>query len=278
MLDRVVIVVRQSPDWASLSRDWRAGLAIDPQRYQPPRAVPDFPDDITALIARWNAASAVDFFTCRQSLKAIAQVMLGRIERAMVVDCAELPRAMAELEGARFMLFFCDDDDWYAPELFSMLSAQDFSNVDVAVFPFVRLGWQTCTFEHPAARPPASIGTRRDFLQRYHTNNYGLTSHMWQPAHLAAMQDHFDASAYADRMGFVDRQLEQIVGATNKTPCAASFLRATVAEAPDFAAAIAAYVRELRGHAIPDALGWLREPVAMTIVLFEAVLAAVAVA
>src|SRR5580700_9497325 len=98
MLDRVVIVVRQSPDWASLARDWHAGRPIAPERYHPPRPVPDFPDDITALIEHWNRLSAVDFFTCRLALKAIAQVMLGRIERAMVVACPDLPLAMAELE------------------------------------------------------------------------------------------------------------------------------------------------------------------------------------
>jgi len=278
MLDRVVIVVRQSPDWAALARDWRAGVAIDPSRYHPPRAIPDFPDDIMALIARWNALSAVDFFSCRTRLKEIAQGTLRRIERAMVVPCAELPRAMADLEGARFMLLFCDDDDWFAPELFSTLSAQDFHGADVAVFPFVRLGWQTCTFEHPRLPPRAAVGPRREFLQRYHTNNYGLASHMWQPAHLAAMQDHFDASAYADRMGFVDRQFAMIIGATNKTPCAASFLRTVVADAAMFGPVIDQRLHELRSHEIPDQLSWLREPLAATIGLFEAVLAGVAAA
>ncbi len=275
MLDRVVVVVRQSPDWAALSRDWRAGVAIEPSRFEPPREVPDFPGDIAALIARWNTMSAIDFFSCRQRLKEIAQGTLRWIERAMVVPYAELPYAMAELEGARFMLFFCDDDDWFAPELFSMLSAQDFHGADVAVFPFVRFGWQTCCFQHSSQPPPAAVGPRRQFLQRYHTNNYGLVSHMWQPAHLAAMQDHFDASAYADRMNFTDRQFGMIVGATNKTPCAASFLRVVVENPAKFGSVIDQRMRELRSHEIPDQLAWLREPLAATIALFEAVLAGV---
>ena len=276
MLDRVVIVVRQSPDWAALSRDWLAGVPIDPRRYVPQHEVPDFPDDIAALIARWNALSAIDFFTCRQLLKEIAQSTQSRIERAMVVPCAELPRVMAELEGARFMLFFCDDDDWFAPELFSTLSALDFHGADVAVFPLARFGWQTCSFVHPDMSPPVAVGPRRPFLHRYHTNNYGLASHMWQPAHLAAMQDHFDASAYGDRMGFVDRQFDMFIGATNKTPCAASFLRNVVADAAEFGQVIGQRVRELRSHEIPDELGWMREPLNATIGLFEAVLAGVA--
>jgi hypothetical protein len=253
-------------------------VAIEPSRYQPTGTIPDFPGDIVELIARWNTQSAVDFFTCRARLKEIAQGTLRRVARAMVVSCGELPRATAVLQGKRFILFFCDDDDWFAPELFSVLSAQDLHGVDVAVFPFVRFGWQTATFVHPAAPPLAFVGPQRPFAQRYHTNNYGLVSHLWHPSHLAAMQDHFDASAHGDRMGFVDRQFGVIVGATNKTPCAASFLRATVADAAGFGAAIDRYVRELQSHAIPDPLGWMREPLAATIALFDAVLAGVAAA
>jgi hypothetical protein len=275
MLDFVVIVIRQSPDWAALARDWRAGVAIDPPRYQPARAIGGFPDDIVALIARWNALSAVDFFTCRQRLKEIAQATLRRVARAMVVPCGELPLAMAQLEGARFMLFFCDDDDWFAPDLAAVLSAQDFYGVDVAVFPMVRFGRHTCTFVHPASPPRTAVGPLQAFAGRYHTNNYGLVSHMWQPAHLAAMQDHFDASYYGDRMGFADRQFDVVIGATNKTPCAASYLRETVADAPGFAPMIDRHMRELRTHAIPDALAWMREPLAATIALFESVLAGV---
>ena len=275
MLDCVVIVVRQSPDWAALARDFHASEAIDPKRYAPPRDIPTFPTDIAELIARWNAFSEIDFFTCRLLLKEIAKSTLRRIERAMVVPCGELPRAMAELEGARFMLFFCDDDDWFAPDLFSTLSAQDFHGADVAVFPFVRFGWQTCTFENPGLPACAGVEPRRPFAQRYHTNNYGLVAHMWQPAHLAAMQDHFDASDYSDRLGFRDRHVEKIIGATNKSPCAASFLRETVADAAGFGPLIERHVRELRSHGIPDELDWMRAPLSATIALFEAVLSGV---
>lgn len=265
-------MLRQSPDWAALARDFRAGAAIDPARYAPLRPIPSFPADIVDLVARWNALSAVDFFACRQALKEVAQATLRRIARAMVVPCTELPRAMAALEGARFLLFFCDDDDWFAPGLTAILSALELADADVAVFPFVRFGWQTCSFVHPTAPPRVYVGLQHAFPQRYHTNNYGLASHMRQPSHLAAMQDHFDASAHGDRMRLVDRHFPLIVSATNKTPCAASFLRTTVADADGFASLIAEQIRELNRYPIPDELGWMREPLAMTTRLFESVL------
>jgi len=229
----VVIAIRQSPDWAALADDWNAGRAIDPARYAPPRPIPAFPEDIVDLIARWNAYAAIDFFSVRRRLKDIAQATLRRVERAIVLSCA-----------------------------------------DVVVFPFVRLGReQTCTFATPPFLPPAAIGPMHPLPQRYNTNNYGLTPSMWRQRHLAAMQDHFDASAYGNRMRLVDRYRAEIVGATSKTPCAASFLPTVVQSRGAFTEAIRFYVRDVRRYLIPDALDWMREPLAATLALFDEVLA-----
>jgi hypothetical protein len=272
-LDRVVLAVRQSPDWAALARDWQDGVQIDPRRYRPPREVPDFPADIADLIAAWNALSAVDFFACRRRLKEIAAATLRAVAGARIVSYAALPALMNELAGRRFVLFFCDDDDWFAPDLFATLRGLDLDGIDVAVFPFVRFGRGTCSFVHPRLPPRAAVGPRYRFSQRYHTNNYGLHDRICRPQTLLAMQDHFDASAHADRVGLIDRHFAVILGATNKTPCAASYLRATVADPAGFARLIARHIGELRSHDIPAGLDWMRPPLAATIELFESVLA-----
>jgi hypothetical protein len=279
LLDRVVIVVRQSPDWAALADDWRAGRPIDPARYVPPREVSDFPNDIVELIGRWNALSAIDFFTARRRLKEIAQATLHRVKRAVVISCTELARRLQELRSENALLFFCDDDDWFAPQLANLLSPRDYAGADVAVFPFVRFGrGATCTFVRPPFLPSASVGQQYRFPQRYHTNNYGLAPHMWHPDHLVAMQDHFDASDHGDRMGLNDRHLALIIGATSKTPCAASFLPTVVQSTPEqFAGQISFYLQDVRANPIPDALGWMGEPLAATVALFSEVLTGTAV-
>jgi len=215
LLDRVVIAIRQSPDWAALADDFGAGRAIDPARYAPPRPIPAFPENIVDLIARWNAYSALDFFSVRRRLKEIAQATLRRIERGMVIPCAELAAALPDLRRDSALLFFSDDDDWFAPHIANAISPKDYAGADVLVFPLVRLGReQTGTFIHPA------------------------------------------------------------LGATSKTPCAASFLPTVVQSPESFAETLGFYVREARTYTIPDELAWVREPLSATVSLFDEILTA----
>src|SRR5689334_3341069 len=122
--------MRQSPDWAGLARDHAAGRLIDPARFVPAQRVPDFPADIAAMIARWNALARVDFFTCRARLKRIATELLFRVPNAVLTSCTALPGTLASLGDARFVLFFCDDDDWFAPHLHATLAALDLEEID----------------------------------------------------------------------------------------------------------------------------------------------------
>ncbi len=260
-----MLVVRQSPDWAGLAHDHRAGQAIDPARYLPPRHVPDFPADIPTLIGRWNAVSPVDFFTCRVRLKAIAEATLVATG-ARILAWHEAARVAPEGAAA---LFFTDDDDWFAPDLADRLGRVPAEGADTLVFPFVRLGAPSCTFVNPAAIPRACFGPMARFPQRYHTNNYALMPRLHTPENLAAMQDHFDACEHGDRRGFTDRHAGEIVGATNKSPCAASFLRTRLNAPEGFSATITAHARELASHPIPDALDWLRAPIRSTVALLE---------
>ena len=240
--------------------------------------MPDFPKNIVELIGRWNTFSAIDFFSVRRRLKEIAQATLRSVERAVVMSCTELAARLPKLRSESALLFFCDDDDWFAPDLANRLSPQDYAGADVAVFPFVRLGrGQTCTFVRPPFFPSAAVGQQYRFPQRYHTNNYGLAPHLWRLEHLTAMQDHFDASAWGDRMALNDRHFPLIIGATSKTPCAASFLPTMVQSTPaQFAEQIFFYLQDVRAYPIPDALGWMREPLSATVALFTEVLAGAA--
>jgi hypothetical protein len=153
--------------------------------------------------------------------------------------------------------------------LHATLAELELEGVDVAVFPFVRLGAQSCTFLDPAAPPPDLVTPWRGFSQRYHTNNYALLRRICRPPHLAAMQDHFDASAHGDAAGLADRHFGTIVSATNKTPCAASFLHEAVRDPAAFRAILLACITRLRGIALPAPLAWMGPPIDATIALFS---------
>jgi hypothetical protein len=266
VVSRIIVAIRPSPDWSELARDYRDFTAIDPLRYLPPRFVPDFPLNIAELIGRWNALSSVDFFACRARLRAIAAATWAA-SGAQIVAWQDLPAALAE--GPAQAVFFSDDDDWYAPDLPARLADIDVSAADVAVFPMARVGFQSITFVDPSAVPMPCFVRPARFLQRYHTNNYALLPRAQLAENLAPMQDHFDASAHGDLRGFVDRHVPRIVSATNKTPCAASWLQRRLDAPEDFAAGVNAYVDELASHHLADGIGWMRGPMDATIRLFS---------
>ncbi len=265
----VAIIRRRSPDWAALAAVWRAGHPVGAAHFAPTVPAPDFPPDIAALVARWNATAAVDFFTVRARLKSIAEATLRAAPGTVQFEAGALPRSPPA--GVRWVLF-CDDDDWFAPDLATRLDACE-DAADVLVFPFVRLGGQTSTFASPAALPAAAMGPLLGFPQRYHTNNYALAVRHWHAATLAAMTDHFDASAHGARAGFADRHCAAVIGATNKTPAAASFLRAALDHPLGVRGATLTHLAELRRHTLPAALAWMAPPIAQTVALLETVAA-----
>ena len=263
MLDHVVFARRHAPDWAALSADHRAGRPIDPARYVPPHNVPTFPDNVANLITNWNQQSAVDFFTCRARLRGIAATLLKSIEHAIIISYQNLPSA---LPSPPYLLFFCDDDDWFAPSLFSDIANLDMAEADVAVFPLVRLEANSLTFLNPQFPPPAVIGQTSRFSSRYQTNNYALSSLACTQANLAAFQDHLEASENAASLGLHDQHFPTIVSATNKSPASASLLIQTL---ENFEPTITAYLRHLKRLPIPAPLAWLNTPLWDTIRLFE---------
>jgi hypothetical protein len=273
MLDAVILAQRQSPDWAALARDYRAGVPIDPARYVPDHAIPAFPADIVGLIGRWNDFAAVDFFTCRAELKAIAAAVAGRVVRAVRVPADRVPEAVAALAGRRFAVCFHDDDDWFAPDVADRLGRVDASGADVLVFPLPRFSLYLCTFVPPGHAPAFAVGRPQPFSNRYQTNNYALLPHLCTPAHLPAMQDHISASAHADATGLADRFTDTLIGVTNKTPCSASFLPLALTDAAGFRNFVGGTLQVLHQVTLPAELGWTRAPLDATLALLGRVMA-----
>ena len=268
MLERIIFAIRESPDWEALARDHRAGRPIDPARYAAPRGIPSFPADIRTLIARWNVFSRVDFFECRRQLKDIAAGLLRGVEHATIIPHSEL----SELGDPPFLLFFCDDDDWFAPDLFNTLAGLDLEGIDAAVFPLVRFELNSFTLTPGGAPARLAVGPCHPFVLRYHTNNYALTPRACARAPLTTLLEHRAASEAADRLGFVDRTFDVVISATNKSPCSASLLAGVVADSDTFRGYVGEYLVRLKRLAIPPGLAWMSPPLWQTIRLFESLL------
>jgi hypothetical protein len=270
-LDRIVFVRRQSPDWGAMTRDYEAGLFIDPSRYKPPPGVPGFPDDITACIRTWNKTFRPHFFRCRKTLKELSEHCVRQIRHSIFIAEDRLGDLPALVANARFLLFFFDDDDWFSPDTFERLSVLDFSACGIAVFPLVRFGDDIITFVRREETAQVVVGARKDFGYRFQTNNYGLTSRIALSDHLPKLRDHMLGSGYADQINLPDTYFDVLISATNKTPCAASSIGRLPSDPAAYRASIRRYVKNLRALRLPREVSWMAEPLDETIKLFIAI-------
>ena len=272
-LERIVFVRRQSPDWALLAADHEAGRPINPDRYEPKTDIPGFPPDITACIHAWNNQFGLNFFRVRQRLKQISEASLAPINQHVIIEENELTRLPALAGNAQALVFFFDDDDLFAPDMFMRLARLDLTQTDIHVFPLVRLGIPVFTFVRAHAPARTVIGIRRDFGFRFQTNNYGLSSQIACGPHAPHLKDHVLGSTYATQAGLGDAWCDVLVSATNKTPCSANTIGQLLLDASGYRAFVQDYVATLRGLTIPPEEAWLHEPIAAAAALFSEVLA-----
>jgi hypothetical protein len=271
VIDEVLLACRQSPDWASLAADYRAGRPIDPRRFVPGYAIPGFPADIERIVATWNRVFRIDYFSCRAFIVARAAETLAAVDRAVRVSFGDVDAIVERAARSRFVLFFHDDDDFFAPDLVARLRAHVISHDDVSVFTLPRVHPDLFTFVRDGEPAGAIWGRRKRFDFRYQSNNYGIASRVCSPASLRAMKDHVEASAYANAAGLRDGVYPFPVSATVKTPCAASMLPALLADARAYRKTIAAFADRFAVPDPPEELAWLGAPLAAVAALFRAV-------
>jgi hypothetical protein len=268
MRPTIVLVLRQSPDWRALARDFKNGLPIDPARFTPPMPVPGFPHNVAVLIARWNAEMAVDFFRCRARLTEIAESTIERSPDLVRSDYREVG-GLTRQDNA--VLFFHDDDDWFAPDMAEVVSKIPPNGHDVCVFPLVRVWTDTFTFVRRGQNAQSIIGRRQDFHFRYQSNNYGLSGRICDSETLRAMKDHVIASDYANKRDLHDCYVDRIVSVTAKTPCAASMVTSLFAPGANARGIVRGYVDTLRALPIPAGFEWIAGGVGGLIDLFSQV-------
>jgi hypothetical protein len=262
-----IFVTRQSPDWAQLAADFSQGRTIDPARFAPPPSVPGFPRNLPRLIAAWNAQMSVDFFTCRARLRALCDESIASIPNARRYACADVARMAPAADD---IVFFHDDDDWFAPDLAEALPLPGGPAYDVCVFPLIRLWSETVTFVRQGEGATAIVGARHGFSYRYHSNNYGLSGRICDPPTLAAMQDHMLASDHAERRKLRDVYVDRIVGVTAKTPCSASMLKSVFGWPRRAKHEVRRYVDALGRLRFPPDLEWAAARTKHVAQLFEA--------
>lgn len=221
---RIIFACRRAPDWAALSEDFRAGRPVARERYLPAEPVPGFPKAIGRYIARWNRTFRIDFFTFRAEIAALSRASVARVADAAAVASGD--PALFDLAEANpgALVYFHDDDDFFAPDVAEATSRADPSS-DVVVTPLFRIGVPTFTFVPPGVEAAILWGEARAFDTRFQSNNYGLRAGgAAGGAALSGFADHVEASERADRVALRTECLSRPVSATVKTPGSASVL------------------------------------------------------
>jgi len=267
-LNQIILVRRQSPDWRGLACDYESGLPIDSLRYKP-TVVLGLPEDLPLCIRLWNQIFRVNFFRCRETLKTISERTLARVKGAVVISEDQLRDLPAMAGRSRFMLFFFDDDDFFAPDMIEVLSAVDLADCDVAVFPLVRLGDHSYTFVRGDRPARVVVGRRQDFRYRFQTNNYGISSKIAFSRHLEYLKEHALGSVYADDQKLSDSYFDVVLSATNKTPCSLAMIRTLPSSRQEYLGHVRRYVENLRQLKVPPEVDWLNEPREETAMLFD---------
>jgi type I pantothenate kinase len=265
-----IFVTRQSPDWQGLASDFARGRYIDPARFRPVESITGFPYNIVELIALWNTYMSLDFFTCRSRLQTIADDALAQVACVQRISYEQLDTVTSQSEN--FVLFFHDDDDWFAPDMAAALSEIPSTEYDVCVFPLIRIWTDTLTFVRPEQNARVIVGRKCDFTFRYQSNNYGISSNICDLATMRAMKEHIAASDYADKHALRDVYVDKIISVTAKTPCSASMLQDILSEPNKAREHVRRYVEALSALVIPAELGWVADRVKCLIDLFSQVL------
>ena len=272
-IDCIVLVMRQSPDWESLSQDYEAGLSIDTSRYKPPGFIEGFPNNIETCIQTWNELFPVNFFRCRQTLKDIAAGNLSNVKNAITLSEDNMASLTSLLGRKRFLLFFHDDDDWFAPDTFEKVATLDLGQNEIAAFPLVKFDVNSNTCVRPAETPRIIVGERSTGIYRFQTNNYGINQRIALADIVSQFKDHVAASHFVDAMGIKDTYFaDTLISATNKTPCSASKLPGLIADPQSYTAAIHDYIENLETLSIPVEMNWCKPALAATVALFRSLL------
>ena len=203
-----------------------------PRNYHLVRATIDWPNatvvdinpDMRALVVKWEALTEISYFHCRTRIAAIAAANWSAISG---LD-AEV--SLADLEATFFdpddLLLISDDDDWYAPDIFSVLRSR--LPFTAAIWPDAVWGVQapahrlthSLHLEQPLVRPLSDT----DVASVIKTNNYCVSGRYLAEHGAASVLTH-EAALRSLTGASVDRcEFEQTLSVVNRHPCSVTVM------------------------------------------------------
>ena len=269
----IIFLRRQSPDWGSLSEDYRHGVNINADRYIPTHLIPAFPRHVDRLIEQWNSRFNIDFFSFRYVLSSLSQKSLASVPNSYRLFFEDIGAIGNYTENSDAYVYFHDDDDFFAPYLSSVI-CHFIPQPDVIVTPLFRIGTDTFTYVREGLIPDYVLGRCKLHDFRYQTNNYGINSrHCLLLNNCFALKDHIWASYFADQCRFHDLILPTVLSATVKTPGSALMLPQIFINEEILRNTFEQFIKSLSQIDLPEEYNWLAVPISKIIRLVQSVYA-----
>lgn len=196
----VIIVQRQTLDWASLTPDsFRPLSAAFCRLWSKPE------DYVFRLMQLWNETFSIGYFETRARLKAISTRNL-----LSVSDVEFIPyQSYQNIPDKKGFYLFMDDDDWANPDLGTVLGSQS-PDLHSALL------WRAVNIGSPQQEYPAFVWGLNG---RCMTNNYAVSSEWLDHlSRLDSVIQHYTASL---TLATLEKplQLDAALTASNKSPC-----------------------------------------------------------
>jgi hypothetical protein len=194
-----IIVQRDTLDWPSLDLQAFRQASIDFCRNWGKA------DDFAYELARlWNSTFALNYFETRARLKNISQQHNAAIEKADFIAFTD-GRQIPLRDG---VYVFVDDDDWFSPQLGSILDQRELDSFDFLL-------WRTSIIGSPNQPAPVFYWGLNG---RCMTNNYAVSSNWIQGAgSIAEVYTHAAAIRTLTAASTIE-QLDLCLSVANKGP------------------------------------------------------------
>ena len=233
-MPKLVIAVRQSPDWSTIDRDDFFRQSREFCQYA------EFPlDMIERYVDLWDRTFLTPYFETRERIKKIAAANWASLQDAQVLMSSLQPDDLPDDAWVAFV----DDDDWFKPEIASLLP--DAEDLDGVVWQHSRAGWTDGT-DAVTIRPETGY---------CYTNNYAVSARYLKNHDVEVVFQHLDANEAFKTLQI--KRIPQVLSMTNKHGASAMFFwRLERGERQGLLDAVIEYTAQIANPSCPPSTLW----------------------
>lgn len=200
---KVLIVVRQSPDWLQITPS-----EFDVQFATFCKMIGRESVLLLELIRLWDQTFDKTYFQVRQKMKEISEDNLHTLSNIILVSNEQRKNGRP---AENSIICFIDDDDWFHPKIGELL----LTNYELSLDGYL---WQ-----HLACGRFTGNGLHyRSELNYCFTNNYAVTTKLIEEVGWQNLEQHWLANNYLETKNF--KRLSKYLSMTNKHPAATVML------------------------------------------------------